>query len=72
MRPQRKLPPPYQVGQRIVTNERYAACNARNPGPRMGTIVASSSGADGPVMVKLDDHRYAHAMTTNLFDVVKP
>lgn len=39
----------------------------------MRFIVASLAhlGADGPVMVKLDDHRYAHAMTTNLFDVVE-
>jgi hypothetical protein len=63
-------PPGYAVGQRIRTNARYAACNKRNPGPRFGVIVSGSKGRDGPVMIKLDEHRHPHPMTTNLFEVI--
>jgi hypothetical protein len=64
------LPEGYQVGQRVLTNARYTAINLHQTKPRGGIIVNGSRSQDGPVMIHLDGHRHARALTTNLFDVV--
>ncbi len=66
-----KLPPGYEIGMRVRTNKRYAACYMRSPRNRYGTIVGGSKSNDGPILVQLDDHKYPKALTPNLFDIVE-
>ena len=66
-----KLPPGYAIGMRVRTNDRYAACYAKSPKYRLGTIVGGSHGQEGAIIVKLDDHKKHRAIDTRLFDVIE-
>lgn len=66
-----KLPEGYRIGMRIKTNARYSACYMRSPENRYGTIVGGSKSNDGPILIKLDAHKYPKALTPNLFDIVE-